>query len=144
MMEIVMGDYKTDKSMIINKLMDFGDESGYSSTSPLNQTKNISLRIQNDGATTVGLISGTIEMGILRIDGFVIEKEVRGTGFGSKLISKLEELAIKENCKISLVDTVSFSAPKFYEKKGYTLLGEIKDYPFENESYYTYMKRLAK
>ena len=144
MLEIVMGDYKTDKSIIIDKLMDFGKESGYSSTSLLNHTKKISLRLQNEDTTTVGLISGTIEMGVLRIDGFVLEKEVRGTGFGSKLISRLEELAIKENCKIALVDTVSFSAPKFYEKQGYTLLGEIKDFPFENESYYTYMKRLVK
>lgn len=42
---------------------------------------------------------------------------------------------------MSFVDTTSSSAPAFYEKLGYILVGEIPDYPMEEEVYYFYYKK---
>jgi ribosomal protein S18 acetylase RimI-like enzyme len=43
---------------------------------------------------------------------------------------------------MSFVETTTNSAPEFYEKLGYSLIGTIADYPIANETFYLYKKRL--
>lgn len=98
-----------------------------------------------DGESTLGRIVGVFDysMGILRVEGFTVESAARGKGIGRTLLQEVEKLAIEEGCSLSLIETVSFSAPGFYEKQGYSILGEVKDYPMPGESFYCMVKRLV-
>ena len=76
------------------------------------------------------------------IEGLCINPKARGSKIGQKLIHAFEEAVQQEGCVISFVDTTQASAPKFYEKQGYQLIGTIPDYPVKGNTYYKYYKRL--
>ena len=76
------------------------------------------------------------------MEGLVVDKDTWGTGVGRLLVEEFEAIGKKKGCQISFVDTTSSSAPKFYEKSGYSLIGEVSDYPIPNETFYFYYKRL--
>jgi GNAT superfamily N-acetyltransferase len=54
-----------------------------------------------------------------------MEDELRGKGYGTKLIKAAEEEGIKRNCLYSCVDTFSFQAEGFYRKCGYQPIGIV-------------------
>jgi GNAT superfamily N-acetyltransferase len=59
-----------------------------------------------------------------------VDEESRGTGLGSRLLATAEENARDlHGCVGSRVETFDFQAPGFYSKLGYTLVGEVEDYP---------------
>lgn len=97
-----------------------------------------------DGDTSMGQIYGHIDYVNLSaiIEGLYVNPEARGSKIGQKLIHAFEEAIQQEGCVISFVDTTQASAPKFYEKQGYQLIGTIPDYPVKGGTYYKYYKRL--
>ena len=97
-----------------------------------------------DGDTRMGQIYGHIDYVNLSaiIEGLYVNPEARGSKIGQKLIHAFEEAVQQEGCVISFVDTTQASAPKFYEKQGYQLIGIIPDYPVKGDTYYMYYKRL--
>lgn len=105
--------------------------------------KEISLAYTED-EVVLGRIIGYIDYDsyLLKTEGLAVEKEARGKGVGRKLLSAIENLVIAEDCSIAFVETVSFSAPQFYEKQGYSVLGTLEDYPLEGIINYFFYKRL--
>ena len=67
----------------------------------------------------------------LSIDYLWVCETVRGTGAGSQLIHTAEEVAREKGCQHALVDTVSFQALPFYQKKGYQLVKTLDDFPLK-------------
>lgn len=106
-------------------------------------TEHVSM-ILIDEDKIIGRIFGYIDRLTfsIRIDGLIIDSTARKAGAGRILVSAFENYGKQEKCQISFVDTTSSSAPKFYEKIGYSIIGEISDYPMPGETYYFYMKRL--
>ncbi|ASS68348.1 MULTISPECIES: GNAT family N-acetyltransferase [unclassified Paenibacillus] len=88
------------------------------------------------GGLTAQVIWGWLEIGY-----FWLEEGVRGQGTGSDLLAQAETLARQMGASRSKVTTFSFQAREFYEKLGYEVVGEIKDYPPGN-SYYFLVKML--
>jgi hypothetical protein len=43
--------------------------------------------------------------------------------------SAVEQAAIKKGCHSASLDTMSFQAPVFYEKRGYVRVGVLDGYP---------------
>ncbi|MFG2023139.1 GNAT family N-acetyltransferase [Streptomyces sp. NPDC048825] len=67
----------------------------------------------------------------------------RGTGLGSHLLSRAEQLAhVERDCRHSRLETWDFQAPEFYKKRGYEVVCEIPDYP-PGVTEYTLTKRLG-
>ena len=89
---------------------------------------------------TIGSIDYSSEL--LTIIGLAVDKEARGKRIGRQLLKEIEGIATKEACSLVLLETNSISAPQFYEKQGYSLLGTIGDYPIEGIENYYYYKRL--
>jgi len=58
-----------------------------------------------------------------------IKDDHRTKGYGQVLLNAAEANAKKENCKTILLRTYNFQAPLFYQKHGYTIEYEIKDFP---------------
>lgn len=93
------------------------------------------------GGPILGGLYGKIAYRWLFIDLLSVPKQARGQGIGSRLLRMAEELACKKACVGIWLDTFSFQAPIFYEKNGFTEIGQIADYP-PGHSHHFFQKRL--
>lgn len=99
--------------------------------------------IEEDGGMFVGGLAGHIYWRTMEIDDFYIEGMYRGNGLGRRMINEAIELAKNNVLDFILLSTFSFQAKTFYEKLGFYVIGEIKDYP-PGESLYTMRMDLKK
>lgn len=65
-----------------------------------------------------------------------LPEDMRGTGLGSGLLTRLEAEAQDRGCIGAWVSTFSFQARPFYEKHGYALFGSIEDHPPGHARYF--------
>lgn len=70
-----------------------------------------------------------------------LEKEVRGRGFGRRLMAMIEAKAREEGCTKLRVETFAQELG-FYQHLGYQIAGQLEDYP-EGHSYYWLRKDLV-
>lgn len=70
-----------------------------------------------------------------------VSEELRGQGFGSKLLEAAEKEAVLHGAKYVFVDTFDFQAPEFYIKHRYEQVFKLFDYPYTGARYY-YIKHL--
>lgn len=75
------------------------------------------------------------------IEVFWLAARARRKGCGSRLIEEAERRARRRGSRLIHVNTYSFQAPRFYEKKGYRRFGGISGSP-RGASRYFYVKRL--
>jgi GNAT superfamily N-acetyltransferase len=85
--------------------------------------------LRDAGGGTVGGVTGYTNWGWLYLDIFWLPDELRASGWGSRILAAAEEEARRRGCHFSRLFTYTFQAPGFYEKHGYTVFGELKDYP---------------
>lgn len=97
--------------------------------------KHVNLKEEVDGRFMAGA-SARIYWGCMSIDKIFIEEGSRKSGIGSKLLQELIKIAKEKECKFIFLTTYSFQARNFYEKFGFYIIGELKDYP-PGESFYT-------
>ena len=89
----------------------------------------------------VGGVLGEIYWEWLYIDLLWVIDELRGLGYGHRLLTLAEEEARGRGAKNAYLDTFSFQAPDFYKQHGYQVFGELKDFPPGHQRYY-YKKQL--
>jgi GNAT superfamily N-acetyltransferase len=77
----------------------------------------------------VGGLFGRTAWDWLRIELLYIPPDLRGGGWGQRIISAAEEEAVRRNCRACWAAPFSFQAVSFYERMGYTLVGTLDDYP---------------
>lgn len=65
----------------------------------------------------------------VHIDILWVDENFRENGYGSKLVKKVEDLAVEKGCRFIYLDTFSFQAPEFYKKNGYEVFGMLEDHP---------------
>ena len=72
----------------------------------------------------------------LYIDAIWIDANYRKQGIGQYLIASVEQKAIKKGIKRARLYTFDFQALSFYKKLGYTVYGELEDFPEGHTAYY--------
>ena len=87
-----------------------------------------------DGKTIGGLIGGTY-WGWMYVDILWVDERYRRQGIGTKLLAAAEEEALRRGCHHVHLDTMSWQAPAFYQKCGYTVIGVLPDIPSGNQKY---------
>lgn len=72
-----------------------------------------------------GGISGRTSLGMLFIDIFFLPADLRGSGLGTRLLAAAEAEGRRRGCKSAVLYTLSFQAPGFYVRNGWTIFGEV-------------------
>ena len=99
--------------------------------------------IRNADQQLVGGLVGNTYWGWLEIDDFWIDESLRRQGFGQELLQAAETEAIMRGCIRVFLQTYSFQARGFYEKRGYQVVGQLDDYPL-GQSFYWMRKNLGR
>jgi ribosomal protein S18 acetylase RimI-like enzyme len=77
----------------------------------------------------VGGAYGDTHYGWIYLSTLWVDEEVRGQGWGSRLIELFEAEGIARGCNGAWVDTYGFQAPNFYERLGYREFGRLDEFP---------------
>ncbi|MGG5322585.1 hypothetical protein IGJ83_002456 [Enterococcus pernyi] len=101
--------------------------------------QQISFVYESEG-TILGRIVGFIHWDHLQIELFYVSNNTQGQGIGTKLLNHVESIAKQQNKSYIFLETMSFNAPKFYEKHGYEVVGKIVNSPMENQIRFFYKK----
>jgi GNAT superfamily N-acetyltransferase len=99
------------------------------------------LAVTDESDATIGGLTARYGYQWMFIELLYVPREARGQDIGTQLMQQAEDVARANNLTGIWLDTFAFQARGFYEKLGYTLFGEIADYP-ETFSRYFLLKRL--
>ena len=91
--------------------------------------KELCIVLYSPDQQIVGGVIAEIYWDWLFINVMWVKEELRGNGFGEKLLKSAEEEASKLGAKHAFLDTFTFQAPGFYEKNGYSAFGKLEDFP---------------
>lgn len=98
--------------------------------------KTLCYVIQGPDKQVVGGIIGATYWDWLYIDLMWIRDDLRGQGYGRRLLELVEEEARKRGATSAYLDTFSFQAPDFYKKYGYYFFGELQNFPPGHTRYF--------
>jgi ribosomal protein S18 acetylase RimI-like enzyme len=84
----------------------------------------------------VGGVIGETYWDWFHLDLLWVKEELRGRGYGHRLLTLAEQEARRRGAKNAYLDTFSFQAPDFYERHGYQVFGELPNYPAGHQRYF--------
>jgi GNAT superfamily N-acetyltransferase len=93
------------------------------------QGRPISVLIHDSSNNIIGGLWGYTGFEWLFVQLLVVPASLRGHGIGTQVMDLAEAEAITRGCRASWLDTFEFQARGFYERRGYTCFGELKNYP---------------
>jgi GNAT superfamily N-acetyltransferase len=86
--------------------------------------------------TIVGGALGEIYWDWFHLDLMWIQEDLRGHGYGTRLLAAIEDEARTRGAGNAFLDTFSFQAPGFYQKHGYEVFGRLNDFPAGHQRYF--------
>ncbi|HEY9636555.1 MAG TPA: GNAT family N-acetyltransferase [Coleofasciculaceae cyanobacterium] len=89
----------------------------------------MTLFLRDSDENLLGGLIGSTYWQWLYIDIFWVHESCRGEGDGDSLLAAAEQEAVRRGCRYAHLDTFSFQAPEFYQKRGYVIFGELPDFP---------------
>ena len=84
----------------------------------------------------VGGVIGATFWDWFHIDLLWVKDELRGRGYGHRLLTLAEDEARQRGARNVYLDTFSFQAPDFYKGHGYQVFGELLDFPPGHKRYF--------
>ena len=100
------------------------------------QVKTLCFVLRGHDHATVGGVIGATYWNWLHIDLMWVKEELRGRGYGHRLLTLAEDEARQRGAKNVYLDTFSFQAPRFYQQHGYRLFGQLEDFPLGHQRYF--------
>ncbi|EQB2603886.1 GNAT family N-acetyltransferase [Aeromonas salmonicida] len=100
------------------------------------RSKPLMVVIRDDSGEIVGGIAGRTIYHQLLIEVLWVHDDKRGQGLGIQLMEVAEREAKARGCIAAQVDTLSFQAPKFYEKMGFQIVGKVTDVKNSPDRYF--------
>ncbi len=125
-LDIAIVDEPEEKDL--NTFFDILRNYNLSQAGPSNH-KALSIFVRNEKGEIVGGLTGETYWNWLFVENLAVDESVRKSGVGAKLLKAAEEEAVKRGCHAAYLDTFSFQAKPFYEKQGYTLFGQLDEFP---------------
>jgi GNAT superfamily N-acetyltransferase len=100
------------------------------------QDKLLCFTLSAPGGEVAGGIIGETHWDWFYINLLWVRDDLRGRGYGHGLLEAAEQEARQRGAKHAYLDTFSFQAPGFYEKNGYRVFGELRDFPPGHQRFY--------
>jgi GNAT superfamily N-acetyltransferase len=94
------------------------------------------LALHDDEGRIIGGAIGDTNWGWLHVTVLAVSHDLRGQGWGTRLMEAMERLARDRGCHHAWVDTFSFQARPFYERLGYRVFGTLPHYPDDQVRYF--------
>ncbi|ABC28249.1 Histone acetyltransferase HPA2/related acetyltransferase [Hahella chejuensis KCTC 2396] len=108
----------------------------------IREMKDLAVFYSDDqGVRLAGVVGETLG-NWLKVKYLWVSEALRGKGIGGELLARAEAEAIKRGCRYAVLDTFSFQALPFYEKKGYMLQFTLESYPKHNQAKHFLTKEL--
>jgi GNAT superfamily N-acetyltransferase len=98
-------------------------------TTGYNDFRPLAIFARDDGGTIRAGLTGFTWGGALKIEYLWVHEELRGEGYGSRMLLAAEQEAVRRGCHLAVVDTHGFQAPHFYPKMGYVQCGIVEGWP---------------
>ncbi len=95
----------------------------------------VNLLLRSEPGEVLGGLIGYLWGGWLQVQYLWVAEQFRGRGHATALIDRAEAYAVERGCVGATLDTHSFQARPFYEKRGYVVVGTIADYPPGNAKF---------
>ena len=92
--------------------------------------------LKNERGELMGGLIGMIWGGCLQISILWVDEAARGQGNATRLMDAAEAYARERHCHMATLDTHSFQARPFYEKRGYEVFGTLDDYPKGHKKFF--------
>ncbi len=102
----------------------------------------VGLFIKGRGGEILGGLLGDIWGGWLHVGSLWVSESIRGRGYGAELMARAHQYALEKSCAHAHLQTGSYEARPLYEKLGYNVYAELKNYPIRPHSRYFMSKRL--
>jgi ribosomal protein S18 acetylase RimI-like enzyme len=84
----------------------------------------------------LGGLVGQVWGGWLHVRMLWVTEQRRGQRLGTRLMDAAEAFAAEHGATDATLETASFQAPGFYQKRGYTVFAQLDDYPPGHTKYY--------
>ncbi len=120
-----------DRLAVMEKLRAYSDQ-----FAPPGDRRDLALLVRNKAGDILGGLWGRTGRDWLFIDLLGLPPELRRERLGTRLMDMAEAEARKRGCIGVYLDTFSFQARPFYEKRGFSVFGEIPDYPRGHTRYF--------
>ncbi len=114
-----------DHALILDQLVAFNAQQAGPSESRL---FGLAVRDVTEGPV-IGGLWGRMSRQWLCVDLLALPEQARGRRIGTELMERAEAMVRRHGGRGVWLDTFSFQARPFYEKRGYRVFGEIPDYP---------------
>jgi GNAT superfamily N-acetyltransferase len=92
--------------------------------------------LQSPEDEIVAGVLGEVYYEWFHLDLLWVKKDVRGRGYGGRLLARAEREARERGARNAYLDTFSFQAPEFYKRRGYEVFGELPEYPPGHQRYF--------
>lgn len=102
----------------------------------------LALAVRDDKGVLIGGLSGLFYWNMLHVHLLWVDQSHRHSGYGTALLARAEDVAMKRGCEVIYLETYTFQAPNFYRRRGYTSLGSMADAPKGFETTW-FVKRLS-
>ena len=102
---------------------------------PRNYTP-VSIFLRDAEGQIAGGLRGVTVWGWLFVSQLWVAEHLRDRDYGTKLMKAAEQEAVARGCRAAYVDTFSFLALDFYRKVGYTIFGQLEDFPRGHTRYF--------
>jgi GNAT superfamily N-acetyltransferase len=98
--------------------------------------QRVAILARDEQATLIGGAVGTINWNWLHVALLWVAESRRHTGLGTRLMDSLEDVAVGRGCTHAHLDTFSYQARPFYERRGYRVFGTLDDYPSGHQRFF--------
>lgn len=106
-----------------------------------NDLKSLCVFVRDDAGEIVGGLTGRTYWQYLDIAYLWVAERHRSRGYATKIMDAAESEALRRGCRRAFLDTLSFQALGFYQKRGYAEFGRLSGFSGKHERHYLW-KRL--
>ncbi len=91
--------------------------------------QRVAVLARDERSTLIGGAVGAINWTWLHVALLWVSETHRHTGLGTRLMDALEDIGVRRRCTHAHLDTFSYQARPFYERRGYRVFATLQDYP---------------